>query len=110
MTTAAEKLERSVERDKRVRELKEYATKQLGTINALVRENAILKVRLRKLTSEQQAKIVAPKTPTVEQSTTQPAVSDPSPPVTLWGPIKQEPGGQPYRTGTSTGVTLPEQP
>lgn len=27
-----------------------------------------------------------------------------------WGPVKQQPGGQPYRVGTSTGVTMPEVP
>jgi hypothetical protein len=29
---------------------------------------------------------------------------------TVWGPVKQEPGGQPYRVGTSTGAMLPPQP
>src|SRR3990167_6815515 len=28
----------------------------------------------------------------------------------IWGPIQQQPGGQLYRVGSSTGATLPDQP
>ncbi|HEY4720775.1 MAG TPA: hypothetical protein VII92_02940 [Anaerolineae bacterium] len=28
----------------------------------------------------------------------------------IWGPPQQQPGGQPYRVGSSTGTTLPDQP
>lgn len=51
--------ERSIERDARVRELKEHAMKQLDTINALTAEIGRLRDKLRRLSPAIPRKVAA---------------------------------------------------
>lgn len=59
---------------------------------------------------EEAAVLLEAKNPTGPKHYHTPPSTERGPDVAVWGPGKQHPGGQPYREGTSTGVTLPAQP